>query len=75
MNQLYFSSGAHADNRNAAVGLMSVDTMRRFLNDYRPMLALLAASHEPSTHHHLVELYEFLMPGIPPASSTRSMRC
>lgn len=27
------------------------------------MLALLAASHEPSTHHHLVELYEFLIPG------------
>lgn len=29
------------------------------------MLALLAASHEPSTHHHLVELYEFLIPGDP----------
>lgn len=66
MNQLYFGSGAHADNREAAVGLMSADAMRRFLDDYRPMLALLAASHEPSTHHHLVELYEFLIPGDPP---------
>lgn len=66
MNQLYFGSGAHADNREAAVGLMSADTMRRFLDDYRPMLALLAASHEPSTHHHLVELYEFLIPSDPP---------
>lgn len=66
MNQLYFGSGAHADNREAAVGLMSADTMRRFLDDYRPMLVLLAASHEPSTHHHLVELYEFLIPGDPP---------
>lgn len=65
MNQLYFGSGAHADNREAAVGLMSAETMRRFLDDYRPMLALLAASHEPSTHHHLVELYEFLIPGDP----------
>ncbi|WP_234819967.1 ATP-binding protein [Rhodopseudomonas palustris] len=65
MNQLYFGSGAHADNRAAAVGLASADVMRRFLGDYRPMLALLAASHEPSTHHHLVELYEFLIPGDP----------
>lgn len=66
MNQLYFGSGAHADNREEAAGLMSVDTMRRFLDDYRTMLALLAASYEPSTHHHLVELYEFLIPGDPP---------
>ncbi|BBB12237.1 hypothetical protein SPYCA_1495 [Sphingopyxis sp. FD7] len=65
MNQLYFGSGAHADNREAALGLMSAETMRRFLDDYRLVLALLAASHEPSTHHHLVELYEFLIPGDP----------
>lgn len=65
MNQLYFGSGAHTDNREAAVGLMSANTMRRFLVDYRSMLALLASSHEPSTHHHLVELYEFLIPGDP----------
>lgn len=65
MNQLYFGSGAHADNREPAVGLMSPETMRRFLDNYRPMLALLAASYEPSTHHHLVELYEFLIPGDP----------
>ncbi|MDC9823989.1 ATP-binding protein [Devosia sp. ZB163] len=64
-NQLYFGSGAYAENREAAVGLMSIDAMRRFLVDYRPMLALLAASHEPSTHHRLVELYEFLIPGDP----------
>ncbi|WP_372090728.1 hypothetical protein P7L79_17185 [Tistrella mobilis] len=65
MNQVYFGSGAHADNREAKVGLTSPDTMHRFLVDYRPMLALLATSHEPSTHHHLVELYEFLIPGDP----------
>ncbi|WP_343615404.1 hypothetical protein [Novosphingobium sp.] len=65
MNQLYFGSGAHGANSESAVGLMSVETMRRFLDDYRPMLVLLAASHEPSTHHHLVELYEFLIPGDP----------
>ncbi|WP_220789992.1 NACHT domain-containing protein [Gluconacetobacter tumulisoli] len=66
-NQLYFGSGAYAGNREAAVGLMSLDAKRRFLVDFRPMLALLAASHEPSTHHRLVELYEFLIPGDPPA--------
>lgn len=65
MNQLYFGSGAHADTREAKVGLGSPDAMRRFLIDYRPMLALLGASHEPSTHHHLVELYEFLIPSDP----------
>ncbi|MGE3367078.1 MAG: ATP-binding protein, partial [Rhizobiaceae bacterium] len=65
MNQLYFGSGAHADNREAAAGLVSAEAMRQFLDDYRPMLALLAASYEPSTHHHLVELYEFLIPGDP----------
>lgn len=30
-----------------------------------PNAGLLAASHEPSTHHNLVELYEFLIPGDP----------
>ena len=65
MNQLYFGSGAHVDNYEPAVGLTSAETMRQFLEDYSSMLALLAASHEPSTHHHLVELYEFLIPGNP----------
>lgn len=64
MNQLYFGSGAHAANTEAAGALKSAETMRRFLDDYRPMLALLAASHEPSTHP-LVESYEFLIPGDP----------
>lgn len=65
VNQLYFGSGAYADSQDGAVGLTSVGAMRQFLEDYRPMLTLLARSHEPSTHHHLVELYEFLIPGDP----------
>ncbi len=65
MNQLYFGSGAYADQGGASVGLVSVEEKRQFLVDYRPTLVLLAASHEPSTHHHLVELYEFLVPGDP----------
>lgn len=65
MNQLYFGSGAYADNKNAEIGLKSVDAMRQFLTDYRLALELLADSHEPATHHHLVELYEYLIPGDP----------
>lgn len=65
MNQLYFGSGAYADTKQKPVGLTNVAAMRRFLDDYRPMLEVLAKSHEPSTHHHLVELYEYLIPGDP----------
>jgi len=66
MNQLYFGSGAHADNKEAAVGLTSPAVMSQFLADYGEILRLLASSHEPATHHHLVELYEYLIPGDPP---------
>lgn len=66
MNQLYFGSGAYADSQGGdAVGLDSSDAMRQFLIDYDEVLRLLANSHEPATHHHLVELYEFLIPGDP----------
>ncbi|GAA6201747.1 hypothetical protein [Aquicoccus sp. SU-CL01552] len=67
MNQLYFGSGAFDGNKESKVGLKNPEAMRRFLVDYRPMLELLANSHEPSTHHHLVELYEYLMSGDPAA--------
>uniref|UniRef100_Q07SV9 Uncharacterized protein n=1 Tax=Rhodopseudomonas palustris (strain BisA53) TaxID=316055 RepID=Q07SV9_RHOP5 len=65
MNQLYFGSGAYADSRNAVIGLKSPDAMHQFLKDYDQILRLLAGSHEPATLHHLVELYEFLIPGDP----------
>jgi hypothetical protein len=65
MNQFYFGSGAYAGNKEAEIGLKSVDAMRQFLADYQPALELLAGSHEPATHHHLVELYEYLIPGDP----------
>lgn len=65
MDQLYFGSGAYADNKDAAVGLASPDEMRHFLTDYQNTLKLLARSHEPATHHHLIELYEYLIPGDP----------
>jgi hypothetical protein len=39
--------------------------MACFLTDYADILALLAAAREPSTLHHLIELYAFLIPGDP----------
>lgn len=65
MNQLYFGSGADADNREGVTGLSNAAAMARFLIDYADILALLARSREPATLHHLVELYEFLIPGNP----------
>ncbi|MEJ2630919.1 MAG: ATP-binding protein [Acidihalobacter sp.] len=65
MNQLYFGSGAYKNDNEASPGLSDTAAMARFLSDYADILALLANSHEPATHHHLIELYEFLIPGAP----------
>jgi hypothetical protein len=67
MNQLYFGSGAHADDRDGGLSLADDDAKGRFLTDYAEILALLRQSHEPATLHHLIELYEFLIPGDPVA--------
>ncbi|SOD24092.1 hypothetical protein SAMN05518800_1219 [Variovorax sp. YR752] len=74
MNQLYFGSGAHAaqmaaqNTQNAErPGLQDANAMARFLEDYAEILASLGGSREPSTLHHLIELYEFLIPGNPTA--------
>lgn len=67
MNQLYFGSGAHADDRDGGPGLADDVAKARFLADYTEILALLRRSHEPATLHHLIELYEFLIPGNPTA--------
>jgi len=65
MNQLYFGSGAYRESSDPSQGLATVDAMRSFMADYRQMLLLLSESHEPATHHHLIELYEYLIPGDP----------
>jgi len=65
MNELYFGSGAFADNSGDAIGLNGSNAMRLFLEDYNRILGLLANSHEPETQHRLVELYEFLITGDP----------
>jgi hypothetical protein len=65
MNQIYFGSGAHREDGTLVDELLTAEQKQRFLSDYRPMLTLLATSHEPGTHHELVELYEYLIPGDP----------
>lgn len=65
MNQLYFGSGAHVSNDESTPGLPDTAAKTRFLTDYADELAHLASSREPATLHHLIELYEFLIPGDP----------
>lgn len=65
MNQLYFGSGAHGRDRESGPGLPDRAAMRRFLTDYQEILALLARTREPGTLHHLIGLYEFLIPSAP----------
>jgi len=66
MNQLYFGAGAHSENEGGK-GLLDREAMKRFLDDYAEILVLLARSREPATLHHLIELYEYLIPGDPVA--------
>lgn len=65
MNQLYFGAGARADDREDGPGLNNAAVKERFLSDYADVLALLQRSREPGTLHHLIELYEHLIPGDP----------
>jgi hypothetical protein len=72
VNQLYFGSGAYATQQSQQTGqeedppgLFDVRTKAQFLDDYADTLAMLASSQEPSTLHHLIELYEYLIPGNP----------
>lgn len=66
MNQIYFGSGANANELHPALGLPDHQAMARFLKDYADILDLLAFSGNPATIHHLIELYEYLIPGDPP---------
>lgn len=65
MNQLYFGSGANANEHNPALGLPDHSAMARFLVDYADILGMLAFSGNPATIHHLIELYEYLSPANP----------
>jgi hypothetical protein len=67
MNQLYFGAGARADEKEEGPALNNTAVKRRFLVDYAEILALLQQSREPGTLHHLIELYEQLIPGDPVA--------
>ncbi len=62
MNQLYFGSGANADDLQPALGLPDYAAMKRFLTNYAVILDLLAYSGNPATIRQLIELYEYLTP-------------
>lgn len=72
VNQLYFGSGAFAAQQSQQnsqdgdpPGLLDVTAKAQFLDDYADTLAMLATSQQPGTLHHLIELYEYLIPGNP----------
>ena len=65
MNQIYFGSGAHANDQRPARGLADYPAMTQFLSDYAQCLELFSASGNPATIHHLIELYEYVIPGDP----------
>lgn len=65
VDELYFGSGAYESNAAEHKQLVDPKERARFLQDYREELRLAAQSHEPHTHHYLLELYEFLIPGDP----------
>jgi len=65
MNQIYFGSGANANDQRPALGLPDHPAMTRFLSDYAACLDLFAASGNPATIHHLIELYQYVIPGDP----------
>lgn len=70
MNQLYFGAGGRTKDKEDGPGLNNAGEKARFLADYTDILALLRRSREPATLHHLVELYEHLIPGDPVAVFT-----
>lgn len=70
MMQLYFGAGARAEDKEDGLGLNNPETKSRFLADYAAILGLLQQSREPATLHHLIELYEYLIPGDPVAVFT-----
>ncbi|EGG76130.1 hypothetical protein SXCC_03490 [Gluconacetobacter sp. SXCC-1] len=65
MNQLYFGAGAQNDDKEE--GVSNPDTKSRFLADYAEILGLFQQSREPRTLHHLIKLYDHLIPGNPVA--------
>ncbi|MGP9812927.1 ATP-binding protein [Rhodopseudomonas sp. NSM] len=67
-NQFYFSSGAfRTHNSDEDRGIAKAEDKLRFLTEVKHILERIAAVAMPETLHHLVELYEFLIPADPAA--------
>lgn len=68
INQFYFGSGAFGDLQvEDGPGLHDAAAMARFLADYAGVLAMLADTRNPEALHHLIQLYQFLIPAAPSA--------
>ena len=66
-NQLYFGSGAFksAGNDDDLEELGNAAKMAEFLSEYEATLDQLASCGHSAVTYHLVELYEYLIPGAP----------
>jgi hypothetical protein len=66
-NQFYFSSGAFRHgSRDEEAGLRDLEQKRAFIADVGAMLWKMSEVASPGTLHHLIELFEFLIPADPP---------
>lgn len=66
-NQLYFGSGTYREQPGEPIGLATPEAIARFLDEYRPLLDLLAARGSPRTAHHLLSVYEHCLAAAPEA--------
>lgn len=65
-NQLYFSTGAFRHgNQDDNAGLRNLDQKRAFVAELGPLLWKIGEVATPGTLHHLIELFEFLIPADP----------
>jgi hypothetical protein len=64
-DELYFASGAFNGSHGGAAALTTDDAKRAFLDDTYPILCRIADVGTPGTIHHLIELFEFLIPADP----------
>jgi hypothetical protein len=64
-DQIYFASGAFRSGERDKSPLETDETKRGFLFDMQPVLARIADAGTPGTIHHLIELFDFLVPADP----------
>ena len=63
--QLYFASGAYADEQKSSDDRLTEPQMLRFWTESAKLLWLLAAEIHPHTAHHVVQTLQHLLPCAP----------